>query len=260
MNQTFAFNSQRISYTFGLKGPSLTLDTLCSSSLVSIHYAAQDLLSGATDGAIAGGCHLFYDPEGLISFSSMGAISTEGRSKSFDSEASGFARSEGIGLVYLKRLDDAIRDGDRIYSIIRNSAVNQDGNAKGGWHFFVLPPPFGCTAAAAAAAATTTTTTTTTIIPFLFSQELRCPPARLKPIFCQKFTHLRKSTLTTSSTSKHMERELRSAIPLKPTQSEEPWERKGKAAEVTRSGNGPCSFALSAPPPPPPPKKNFFIE
>ena len=81
---------------------------------------------------MAGGCHLALTPDAFVGFSKMGALSPEGVSRSYDNAASGFARGEGVGLVFLKRLDDAERDGDRIYAVIRSSATNQDGKMKGG--------------------------------------------------------------------------------------------------------------------------------
>ena len=123
--------SGRISYTFDLKGPNLALDTACSSSLVSIHLACNSLLSGESAIALAGGVNLILHPNAHIIFSKMGALSPEGRCRTFDAGANGFVRSEGCGIVLLKRLKDAERDGDNILAIIKGTAINQDGKSNG---------------------------------------------------------------------------------------------------------------------------------
>jgi len=123
--------SGRISYLLGLQGPAISIDTACSSSLVAIHLAVQSLRVRETNLAIAAGVNTILLPELHISFSRARMISRDGRCKTFDSRADGFVRSEGCGIVILKRLSDAIADRDNILAIIRGSAVNQDGRSSG---------------------------------------------------------------------------------------------------------------------------------
>jgi acyl transferase domain-containing protein/acyl carrier protein len=124
-------NSGRISYLLGLQGPSLALDTACSSSLVATHLAAQSLRNNECDLAIAGAANVIIDPEFTIYFSTLNALSADSRCKPFANEANGFIRSEGAGIVILKRLSDAQRDGDNILAVVKGSAVNQDGRSNG---------------------------------------------------------------------------------------------------------------------------------
>ncbi len=121
----------RISYTFGLQGPCMTVDTACSSSLVTVHLACQSLRSGESALALAGGVNLLLSPMGSALALALQALSPEGRCKTFDASANGFVRAEGGGMVVLKRLADAQRDGDRIWSVIRGSAINHDGRSTG---------------------------------------------------------------------------------------------------------------------------------
>jgi acyl transferase domain-containing protein/acyl-CoA synthetase (AMP-forming)/AMP-acid ligase II/acyl carrier protein len=123
--------ANRLSYTFGLEGPSLAIDTACSSSLVAIHQACQSLRSGESDIAIGGGVNLLLDPTVSINHSRAHMLAPDGRCKAFSAAADGMVRAEGCGLVLLKRLSDALRDGDPILAIIRGSAVNQDGRTSG---------------------------------------------------------------------------------------------------------------------------------
>ncbi|RJQ81481.1 SDR family NAD(P)-dependent oxidoreductase [Pseudonocardiaceae bacterium YIM PH 21723] len=127
-----SIGSGRISYLLGLNGPSLSLDTACSSSLVAVHLACQSLRSGETDMALAGGVTVIMRPEFSVGASGWGMLSPNGRCAAFDDGADGFVRSEGVGMVLLKRLDAALADGNRVLAVIRGSAVNSDGNSEGG--------------------------------------------------------------------------------------------------------------------------------
>ncbi|CRZ16896.1 type I polyketide synthase [Mycolicibacterium neworleansense] len=121
----------RISYRLGLQGPSVAVDTACSSSLVAIHQACQALTLGECDLALAGGANVLLTPATMITFSSAHMLAPDGRCKTFDAAADGYVRGEGCGVIVIKRLEDAIRDGDQIRAVIRGSAINQDG-ASGG--------------------------------------------------------------------------------------------------------------------------------
>lgn len=121
----------RISYVLGLQGPSMAVDTACSSSLVAVHLACQSLRAGESDVALASGVNAILTPETSLFFSRMGAMSPDGRCKTFDAAANGYVRSEGCGVVVLKRRGDAIRANDRIFAVIRGSAVNHDGRSNG---------------------------------------------------------------------------------------------------------------------------------
>jgi acyl transferase domain-containing protein len=119
----------RLSYLLDLRGPSISVDTACSSSLVAIHLACQSLRYGESDIALAGGVSLIISEGLMISLSKVGFMAPDGRCKTFDASADGFGRGEGCGVIVLKRLSDAIADGDRILALIRGSAVNQDGHS-----------------------------------------------------------------------------------------------------------------------------------
>ncbi|KUI37408.1 polyketide synthase [Mycobacterium sp. IS-1496] len=121
----------RISYRMGLQGPAVAVDTACSSSLVAIHQACQALQLGECDLALAGGANVLLTPATMITFSNAHMLAPDGRCKTFDAAADGYVRGEGCGVVVIKRLEDALRDGDRIRAVIRGSAINQDG-ASGG--------------------------------------------------------------------------------------------------------------------------------
>ncbi|GAC1343814.1 MAG: type I polyketide synthase [Ktedonobacteraceae bacterium] len=123
--------ANRLSYLLDLRGPSLPVDTACSSSLVAIHLACQSLLSGESTLAIAGGVNLILTPGVTISFSHARMMAADGRCKTFDARADGYVRGEGCGVVILKRLSNALGDGDHIYALLRGSAVNQDGRTAG---------------------------------------------------------------------------------------------------------------------------------
>ncbi|WP_167450028.1 beta-ketoacyl synthase N-terminal-like domain-containing protein [Streptomyces hyaluromycini] len=123
--------SGRISYVLGVHGPSISIDTACSSSLVSVHLACESLNSGESDLALAGGVNLLLASQGFSSLCDMGALSRDGRCKTFDADGDGYGRGEGCGVVVLKRLSDAVRDGDPVLAVIRGSGVNQDGPGSG---------------------------------------------------------------------------------------------------------------------------------
>lgn len=121
----------RISYRLGLQGPAVAVDTACSSSLVAIHQACQALQLGECELALAGGANVLLTPATMITFSRARMLAPDGRCKTFDAAADGYVRGEGCGVVVVKRLEDALRDGNRIRAVIRGSATNQDG-ASGG--------------------------------------------------------------------------------------------------------------------------------
>lgn len=121
----------RISYAFGLQGPSMTVDTACSSSLVTTHLACQSLRGRECDIALAGGANLILLPDVNIYMSRARTMAHDGRCKTFDASADGYVRGEGCGIVVLKRLSDAIADGDNILALIRGSAVRHDGRSGG---------------------------------------------------------------------------------------------------------------------------------
>ena len=121
----------RVSHVLGLQGPSMAVDTACSSSLVSVHLACQSLRAGECDFALAGGVNLILSPEVMVALCRARMLAPDGRCKTFDESADGYARGEGCGVVVLKRLADALKDGDRVVALIRGSAVNQDGPSGG---------------------------------------------------------------------------------------------------------------------------------
>ena len=121
----------RLSYMLGLHGPSVAVDTACSSSLVAIHLACQSLRTDECRMALAGGVNLILLPEIFINVCLARMVAPDGRCKTFDAAADGYVRGEGGGVVVLKRLSDAVADGDRILAVIRATAVNQDGRSSG---------------------------------------------------------------------------------------------------------------------------------
>jgi acyl transferase domain-containing protein/acyl carrier protein len=121
----------RVSYTLGLLGPSVHVNTACSSSIVALHLARHSLLRGESNVALAGAVNLILSPESMITMSKFGAAAPDGRCKAFDAAANGYVRSEGGGVVVLKRLSDALADGDRVYCVIRGTAINNDGFSNG---------------------------------------------------------------------------------------------------------------------------------
>ncbi|OBA69064.1 polyketide synthase [Mycobacterium sp. 1554424.7] len=124
--------ANRVSYFYDFRGPSVAVDTACSSSLVAIHQAVQALRYGEADVAVAGGVNALITPAVTLGFDEIGAVlAPDGRIKSFSSDADGYTRSEGAGMLVLKRVDDARRDGDQILAVIAGSAVNHDGRSNG---------------------------------------------------------------------------------------------------------------------------------
>ncbi|MFF0509095.1 beta-ketoacyl synthase N-terminal-like domain-containing protein [Streptomyces fimicarius] len=128
---TSSIASGRVSYAFGWNGPALSVDTACSSSLVGAQLAVESLRRGDCDMALAGGVSMMLSPGVMASLCAMNALAPDGRSKPFDAAADGYGRGEGAGMVVLKRLSDAQRDGDTVYAVIRGGAVNNDGESSG---------------------------------------------------------------------------------------------------------------------------------
>ncbi|MEM9271362.1 MAG: SDR family NAD(P)-dependent oxidoreductase [Cyanobacteria bacterium P01_F01_bin.143] len=127
----FCFASGRLSYFLGLQGPSLAIDTACSSSLVAVHLACQSLRQGECNLALAGGVQLMLSPMVTTALCRLKALAPDGRCKTFDASADGYGRGEGCGVIVLKRLSDALADGERILAVIRGSAINHDGPSSG---------------------------------------------------------------------------------------------------------------------------------
>src|SRR5271166_1475891 len=125
---SFAMGSGRIAYAMGLHGPAMTVDTACSSGLAAIHLACRSLHDGESDLALAGGASVMLEPRKAASRSAIGMLSPTGRCRAFDVAADGFVAGEGCVVVMLKRLPDALADGDRILAVIRGTAANQDGH------------------------------------------------------------------------------------------------------------------------------------
>ena len=123
----YSMASGRIAYALGLRGPALTIDSSCSSGLLAVHLACRSLQDGESDYALAGGCQVLLEPDVSASASAQGMLSPTGRCHAFDAAADGFVRSDGCAVVLLKRLPDAVRDGDRVLAVIRGTAANQDG-------------------------------------------------------------------------------------------------------------------------------------
>ncbi|XP_078579389.1 putative polyketide synthase 1 [Branchiostoma floridae x Branchiostoma japonicum] len=119
--------ANRISYVFNLKGPSLTVDTACASSMTALHLACSSLCNSECNIALVGGCNILLSPEITVGFSAMGVLSPDGRSCPFDASANGYVRSEGFGAILVKPLEDAIRDGDHVYSVIKGSGIADNG-------------------------------------------------------------------------------------------------------------------------------------
>ena len=131
MGNTASILSARIAYLLNLKGPSIAINTACSSSLVAIHMAQQSILSGECEMALAGGVYLQTEADMHIRTSKAGMLSEDGKCKAFDQSANGFVPGEGAGVIMLKKLSAAERDGDHIYGVIAGSKINQDGSTNG---------------------------------------------------------------------------------------------------------------------------------
>src|SRR6478609_4890593 len=129
--------ANRISYCFNLRGPSIAMDTACSSALTAVHAACEHIRAGRGDTALAGGVTVMITPGGFIGFSQASMLSPDGKCKAFDASANGFVRGEGAGMVLLKRLSQAIEEGDSIHAVIIGTALNQDGHTNG----ISLPSP-----------------------------------------------------------------------------------------------------------------------
>ncbi|WP_370629586.1 sulfolipid-1 biosynthesis phthioceranic/hydroxyphthioceranic acid synthase [Mycolicibacterium sp. BK634] len=125
---TFSMASGRIAYTLGLHGPAMAVDTACSSGLLAVHMGCRSLSDGESDLALAGGAYVMLDPRKYVAGTAAGHLSPTGRCQAFDVEADGYVAGEACAMVLLKRLPDAIRDGDRILAVIRGTAVNHDGH------------------------------------------------------------------------------------------------------------------------------------
>jgi acyl transferase domain-containing protein len=140
---TLSITAGRLSYFLGVNGPSLVVDTACSSSLVALQLACQSLRHGDCERALVGGVHVMTSPSIMLGLCRIKALAPDGRCKTFDARSDGYGRGEGCGVVLLRRLSDALADGDRIHAVIRGVAINQDG-ASGG-----LTVPSGPSQAAA---------------------------------------------------------------------------------------------------------------
>jgi len=125
------FAAGRVAYTLGMTGPAIAVDTACSSSLVAVHLAAQALRRAECGMAVAAGVNLVLSPRSTRLLQQTRSMAPDGLCKAFDARANGFTRGEGCGVVVLKRLVDAVRDGDRIHAVLRGSAINQDGRSSG---------------------------------------------------------------------------------------------------------------------------------
>src|SRR5258708_108016 len=125
-----AIIANRVSFFLNLRGPSILIDTMCSSSLVAVHMACQSLRQGDCSMALAGGVNALLSPDYFVHMSLLKALSPDGRCKTFDHRANGIAFGEGAGAVLLKPLGRAIEDGDMIHAVIKGSAINHGGEDK----------------------------------------------------------------------------------------------------------------------------------
>ena len=131
LGRSTSIAANRISYCFNFSGPSITIDTACSSSLTAVDAACKALAAGEIDAGFAGGCNTILSPESYIEFSQATMLTKSGKCHAFDARADGFVRAEGAGLILVKRLSDALADGDRIHAAILATTVNQDGKTSG---------------------------------------------------------------------------------------------------------------------------------
>ncbi|MBR9909209.1 MAG: SDR family NAD(P)-dependent oxidoreductase [Gammaproteobacteria bacterium] len=131
VGMTLTMLSNRLSYFYDLRGPSMTIDTACSASMVALDQACQSIWNGDSELALVGGVNIMHRPEIFIGLCKGGFLAPDGRSKAFDARANGYGRGEGAGIIVVKPLADAERDGDRIYAQIRATACNQDGRTDG---------------------------------------------------------------------------------------------------------------------------------
>lgn len=123
--------SNRLSYFFDWHGPSMTIDTACSSSLIAVHQAVQLLRTGQSRVAIAAGSNLLLDTNIYVSESNLQMLSPDGQSRMWSADANGYARGEGVATIIMKRLSDAVADGDDVLCVIRGTGTNQDGKTPG---------------------------------------------------------------------------------------------------------------------------------
>jgi acyl transferase domain-containing protein/acyl carrier protein/NAD(P)-dependent dehydrogenase (short-subunit alcohol dehydrogenase family) len=126
-----AIAAGRVAYLLGLNGPAIQLDTICSSSLMTLHLACQSLLNKECDYALSGGVNCILSPHALVALAQMGALSKSAKCQAFSKQADGYIRGEGVGVLLLKRLEDAERDGDYIYGTVEATATNHDGRSNG---------------------------------------------------------------------------------------------------------------------------------
>ncbi len=133
MGSSLTAIANRISYFYNLRGPSVSIDTACSGSLVAIHLACQSIWNGSAEAAFAGGVNVIINPESTMMMSKGNFLSPDGYCKTFDESGNGYVRSEGLGVVYLKTLDKALADGNKIYGVVRSTVCNSDGHTPSGF-------------------------------------------------------------------------------------------------------------------------------